>query len=104
MTGPGPTTRSRAIATIHQGEPSNLQYVETIPKPVNKQHSHQAPQLANKTSIPVNNIFSSMHASLNPNHNQQTPLSNFQTQNTTETLIPNPPGQVSQEQRATNMF
>jgi hypothetical protein len=31
-------------------------------------------------------------------------LPNFQTQTTTKTHIPNPPGQVSQEQHANNML
>ncbi|WJX73849.1 hypothetical protein P8452_57582 [Trifolium repens] len=83
MTRPGYVTRSRATATVHHGEPSNLHNVEIIPEPVNTQHSHQSPQFANKASIPVNNIFSSIHTSLSPNHNHQTPLPNLQAQNAT---------------------
>ncbi|MCI81242.1 hypothetical protein A2U01_0102515, partial [Trifolium medium] len=34
-----PFTRSRALAAIQQGEPSNFQDVEIVPEPVNTQHS-----------------------------------------------------------------
>ncbi|MCI71414.1 hypothetical protein A2U01_0092677, partial [Trifolium medium] len=46
MSRPGPLTRSRAIAAVQQGEPSNLHDVEIIPEPLNTQHSRQAPQFA----------------------------------------------------------
>ncbi|MCI02054.1 hypothetical protein A2U01_0023086, partial [Trifolium medium] len=71
------------IAAIQQGEPSNLHDVEIIPEPLNTQHSSQAPQFATQAFIPASNIFSSIHASLSPNHNHQTPpLDNPQPQNT----------------------
>ncbi|MCI89255.1 hypothetical protein A2U01_0110543, partial [Trifolium medium] len=35
MSRPGPLTRSRAIAVIQQGEPSNVHDVEVIPEPLN---------------------------------------------------------------------
>ncbi|MCI53338.1 hypothetical protein A2U01_0074584, partial [Trifolium medium] len=35
MSRSGPLTRSRAIAAIQQGEPSNLHDVEVIPEPLN---------------------------------------------------------------------
>ncbi|MCI98089.1 hypothetical protein A2U01_0119392, partial [Trifolium medium] len=43
MSRPGPLSRSRAIAAIQQGEPSNLHDVEIIPEPLNTQHNRQAP-------------------------------------------------------------
>ncbi|MCI73956.1 hypothetical protein A2U01_0095220, partial [Trifolium medium] len=64
MSRPEPLTRSRANAAIQQGEPSNLDDVEIVPEPINTQHSRQAPQFATQASIPVNNIFSFIHASL----------------------------------------
>ncbi|MCI74402.1 hypothetical protein A2U01_0095666, partial [Trifolium medium] len=59
MSRPGLLTRSRAIAAIQQGEPSNFHDVEIFPEPLNTQHSRQAPQFATQASIPANNIFSS---------------------------------------------
>ncbi|MCI15317.1 hypothetical protein A2U01_0036455, partial [Trifolium medium] len=86
------------------GEPSNLHDVEIIPEPLNTQHNRQTPQFTTQASIPTNNIFSSIHASLSPDRNHQTlPLQNTQPQNTTENHIPNQP-QDSQEQQTNDMF
>ncbi|MCI26820.1 hypothetical protein A2U01_0048017, partial [Trifolium medium] len=41
MSRPGPHTRSRAIATIQHGQPSNLHDVEIIPEQLNTQHSRR---------------------------------------------------------------
>jgi hypothetical protein len=79
MSRPGHITRSRAITAFHHGEPSNVHDVEIILEPINTQRSRQAPQLATQASVPVNNNFSFVHASLRPNHNHQTPLQNHQT-------------------------
>ncbi|MCH80821.1 hypothetical protein A2U01_0001595 [Trifolium medium] len=105
MSRPGPLTRSRAIAAIQQGEPSSLHNVEIVLEPVNTQHSRQAPQFATQTSIPVNNIFSSIHASLSPDRDHQTPpLQNNQPQNLAGNHIPNQTRRTSQEQQANDMF
>ncbi|WJX73186.1 hypothetical protein P8452_57008 [Trifolium repens] len=93
----GPLTRSKAIARTERGEPSNLHDVKIFAEPINTQQSHQVPQLANQTFVPIDDIFSFIHASLGPNTNHHTPPPNTQAQNTAETNVPNPPRQPSQE-------
>ncbi|MCI40308.1 hypothetical protein A2U01_0061541, partial [Trifolium medium] len=105
MSRPGPLTRSRAFAAIQQGEPPNLHDVEIIPEPFNTQHSCQAPQFATQASIAVNNIFSSIHASLSPDRNHQRPhLHNTQPQNMAGNHIINQPRRALQEQQTNDMF
>ncbi|WJX19824.1 hypothetical protein P8452_09458 [Trifolium repens] len=62
MSRPGHVTHSRAIATVHHGEPSNLHDVKIIPKPVNTQHSHKVPNLLLKHQYP--SITSSLPSTL----------------------------------------
>ncbi|MCI21605.1 hypothetical protein A2U01_0042774 [Trifolium medium] len=95
MSRTGPLTRIRTIAISNHAEPSNVHDVETSPEPINTQRD-QLPQFATQTSVPVNNIFSSLHASLSQNHNHQTLLPN--QQQTTGVHIQNPPRRTSQEQ------
>jgi hypothetical protein len=68
-------------------KPSSDQDLSLVvePSPQFTMASLQTPQLATQTLVPINSIFSSIHASLSQNHNHQTPLPNFQTQNTAET-------------------
>ncbi|MCH97104.1 hypothetical protein A2U01_0018097 [Trifolium medium] len=105
MSRPRPLTRNRVFAAIQHVEPSNLHSVEIVPEPVNMQHNHQVPQFATQTSVPVNNIFSSIHASLSPNNQHQPPPPNPPPQNTARNHhIPNPPRRNSQEQQTNEMF
>ncbi|MCI38597.1 hypothetical protein A2U01_0059825, partial [Trifolium medium] len=56
-------------------------------------------------SIPANNIFSSIHASISPDRNHQTPPPNkAQPQNTAGDRIPDKPRRASQEQQTNDMF
>ncbi|GAU41258.1 hypothetical protein TSUD_97940 [Trifolium subterraneum] len=64
MSRPGSLTCNRVIAATQYVEPFNLHSVAIIPELVNTQHNNQVPQLATQTSVPVNNIFYSIHASL----------------------------------------
>ncbi|MCI28295.1 hypothetical protein A2U01_0049495 [Trifolium medium] len=97
----GPFTCSRAITLANQAEPSNIHDVEASPEPINTQ-GDQLPQFATQTSVPVNNIFSSIHASLSQNHNHQTPLQN--QQQATGVHIQNPPRRTSQKQQTNDML
>ncbi|MCH81098.1 hypothetical protein A2U01_0001877 [Trifolium medium] len=97
----GPFTRSRAIALANQTEPLNIHDVETSSEPINTQRE-QLPQFATQNSVPVNNIFSTIHASLSQNHNHQTPTQNRQPPVGVHTQ--NLPGRTSQEQQTNNMF
>ncbi|MCH95346.1 hypothetical protein A2U01_0016321 [Trifolium medium] len=97
----GPFTRSRAIALANQAEPSNIHDVEASPEPINTQ-GEPLPQFATQTSVPINNIFSSIHASLSQNHNHQTPLQN--RQHPTKVHTQNPPRRIPPEQQTNDMF
>ncbi|MCI27959.1 hypothetical protein A2U01_0049159 [Trifolium medium] len=101
MSRTGHFTCSRAIALANQVEPSNVHEEEASPEPINTQRD-QLPQFAAQSSIPVNNIFSSVHASLSQNHNHQTPLSN--RQQAMGVHIQNPPRRTSQEQQTNDML
>ncbi|MCH91277.1 hypothetical protein A2U01_0012203 [Trifolium medium] len=96
-----PLTRSRAIAIANHAESSNVHDVEASPEPINTQRD-QLPQFATQTSVPINNIFSCIHASLSQDHNHQTPLPN--QQRTTGVHVQNPPRRTSQEQQTNGMF
>ncbi|MCH86816.1 hypothetical protein A2U01_0007676, partial [Trifolium medium] len=63
----------------------------------------QAPQFATQASIPANNIFSSIIACPDRNH-QTPPLHDAYPQNTAENHIPNQPRRASQEQQINDMF
>ncbi|MCI35761.1 hypothetical protein A2U01_0056982, partial [Trifolium medium] len=55
--------------------------------------------------IPANNIFSSIHASLSPDRNDQTPPpNNARPQNAAENHISNQPRRASQDQQMNDMF
>jgi hypothetical protein len=77
------TTRNKTDAANINPGTLNLHNVEIIPEPDNTIYANNTPQATMQSTRPVNNIFSSLHVSLEPNptYNKQIPqhlISGFQ--------------------------